>query len=303
MPKKVLITGGLGFIFSHVVEHFVRKGWDVVVLDKQSSGSHPEIIDGSFKSYKLDVCRPEVFDVIAKENPEYLIHAAAISDVDDSTRNPLRVHEKNMLANANLFEAARLLPDLKKFLYVSTDEVYGECEYRKKETDMLYPKNPYSASKAAGSLMHTAYENTFPGLRGKITESRFCNVFGPRQDDRKVIPAIKRAAEGGAALPVHNEGKGYREYIYVKNIPSAVELLLEKGEGVYNLTLNDGFTVSELVERIQKVTGKDIPTTPSHRPGMDMRYQMDGTRIQNELGWQPQYSFDQGLEEYFSNTK
>ncbi|MBP7770542.1 MAG: GDP-mannose 4,6-dehydratase [Candidatus Pacebacteria bacterium] len=303
MAKKVLITGGLGFIFSHVTQYFVQKGWEVVVIDKQSSGCHPEIIDGTFKNYKLDVCRPEVFDVIAKENPDYLIHAAAISDVDDSTRKPLRVHEKNIVGNANLFEAARLLPNLQKFLYVSTDEVYGECEHRMKETDMLHPKNPYSSSKAAGSLMHIAYENTFPNLRGKIVESRFCNVFGPRQDDRKVIPAIKRAVEGGTALGVHNEGKGYREYIYVKNIPSAVEIMLENGEGVYNLTLNDGFTVVDLVDRIEKVTGKEVPTTPSHRPGMDMRYQMDGTRIQNELGWQAEYTFDQGLEEYFGTKQ
>ncbi len=298
MAKKVLITGGLGFIFSHVTQYFVQKGWEVVVIDKQSSGCHPEIIDGTFKNYKLDVCRPEVFEIIAKENPDYLIHAAAISDVDDSTRKPLRVHEKNIVGNANLFEAARLLPNLQKFLYVSTDEVYGECEYKKKEDDKLYPKNPYSSSKAAGSLMHIAYENTFPNLRGKIVESRFCNVFGPRQDDRKVISAIKRSLSGGAALAVHNEGKGYREYIYVKNIPPAVELMLEKGEGVYNLTLNDGFTVRELIERAESVTGKKVPTIPAERPGMDLKYQMDAGRIRNELGWQETYSFDKGLQEY-----
>ncbi len=302
MAKKVVITGGLGFIFSHVTEYFVQQGWDVVVIDKQSSGSHPEIIDGSFKNYKLDVCHPEVLDIIAKENPDYLVHAAAISDVDDSTRNPLRVHEKNMVANANLFEVARLLPNLKKFLYVSTDEVYGECEYRKKEDDKLYPKNPYSASKAAGSLMHIAYENTYPHLRGKIAESRFCNVFGPRQDDRKIISAIKRALDGGAPVSLHNEGKGFREYVYVKNIPSAVQLMLEKGEGVYNLTLNDGFTVRDLIERVRQVTGKEVPTVPAERPGMDLKYQMDSTRMIDKLGWQAEYSFDQGLEEYFSDT-
>ena len=300
MKKKVLITGGLGFIFSHVTEYFVQKGWDVVVIDKQATGSHPEIIDGSFKNYRLDVCTPEVLDVIAKEAPEYIVHAAAISDVDDSTKKPDRILEKNITGTINLFEAARRSPNLKKFIYVSTDEVYGECETRKKEGDVLYPKNPYSASKAAGSLMHVAYENTYPELRGKIAETRFCNVFGPRQDKRKIMSLIKHALTTGEAIPVHNEGKGYREYVYVKNIPPAIELLLEKGEGVYNLTLNDGFTVKDLIDRVEKVTGKKVPTTPAHRPGMDLKYQMDGTRIQNEIGWQPTCDFDSSLREYFS---
>lgn len=299
MASKVLITGGLGFIFSHVTEYFVAKGWDVVVVDKQSSGSHPEIIDGSFTYHRLDVCRPEAVDLIVGEKPDYLIHAAAISDVDDSTRKPSRVLEKNITANINLFEAARLMPDLKKFLYVSTDEVYGECDTRKLEDDVLHPKNPYSASKAAGSLMHMAYENTYAQLQGKIVESRFCNVFGPRQDRRKILPLIKHALETREAIPVHNGGKGYREYVYVKNIPPAVELLLEKGTGVYNLTLNDGFTVTDLIARAESVTGKKVPTRQGNRPGMDMRYQMSSDRIRS-LGWVPRYSFDESLTEYLA---
>ena len=296
--EKILITGGLGFIFSHVTEYFVKKGFDVVVIDKQASGSHPEIIDGSFTNYKYDVDRPEVIDMILKENPQYMIHAAAISDVDDSTRKPDRILTKNILGNIHLFEAARKLPNLKKFIYVSTDEIYGECEVKKHETDILVPKNPYSASKAAGSLMRIAYENTYPELRGKIAETRFCNVFGPRQDIRKVIAVIKHSLETGEPIPLHNEGTGYREYIYVHNIPPAIDLILQKGEGPYNVTLNDGLTVHELIAKAEKVTGKKVPTKPSHRPGMDMKYQMDASRIRIELGWQPKYTFEEGLKEY-----
>lgn len=298
--KSVLITGGLGFIFSHVTEHFVRNGWRVINVDKRSTGSHPEIVDGSFKDYSLDVCRDEIFDIVRAEAPDYIIHAAAISDVDDSTRKPDRILSKNIQANVNLFEAARLSENLKKFLYVSTDEVYGECETRKKEGDVLAPRNPYSCSKATGSLMHITYENTYPHLRGKIAETRFCNVFGARQDTRKILPLIRRALTTGEPVPVHNEGKGYREYVYVKNIPPAVELILEKGEGVYNLTLNDGFTVRELIDRAERVTGKRVPTVPASRPGMDMKYQMDGSRLVNELGWKPAYTFDAALEEYLA---
>jgi dTDP-glucose 4,6-dehydratase len=299
MAKKVLITGGLGFIFSHVTEYFVQKGWDVVVIDKQATGSHPEIINGTFKNYHLDVCNKEVLDIIAKEAPEYIIHAAAISDVDDSTRHPDRILEKNITGTINLFEAARLSKNLKKFIYVSTDEVYGECETKKKEGEVLHPKNPYSASKAVGSLMHIAYENTYPELQGKIAETRFCNVFGPRQDVRKIMPIIKRALETGQPVPIFDEGGSYREYIYVDNIPPAVELILEKGTGVYNVTLNDGYRVKDLVKKAGEVMGKEVPTTVSHRPGIDMKYQMASDRIR-ELGWQPLLSFEEGLKKYLS---
>jgi dTDP-glucose 4,6-dehydratase len=295
--KKILITGGLGFIFSHVTQYFVEKGWDVVVIDKQSTGSHPEIIDGSFKNYRLDVCKEEVIDIIHKENPEYVIHAAAISDVDDSTKIPARALEKNITGTINLFEAARTLPSLKKFIYVSTDEVYGECDVKKKEGDVLHPKNPYSCSKAAGSLMHMAYENTYPHLRGKIAETRFCNVFGPRQDTRKIVPIIKRGLETGEPVPIFDEGGSYREYIYIDNIPPAIELILEKGNGVYNVTLNDGYRVADLVRKVGEIAGKKVPTTVSHRPGIDMQYQMHSDRIR-EIGWKPLYSFEEGMKKY-----
>jgi dTDP-glucose 4,6-dehydratase len=190
-----------------------------------------------------------------------------------------------------------MLPNLKKFLYVSTDEVYGECETKKTETDILHPKNPYSSSKAAGSLMHMAYENTYQHMKGKIVETRFCNVFGPRQDKRKIIPLLKHAITTGTKIPIHNGGSGFREYIYIKNIPSALELILDKGDGVYNLTLNDGLTVSKLIEIIERLSNKKVPTIVANRPGMDLKYQMDSSRIRS-LGWKPTYSFEEGLKEY-----
>ena len=295
--KKILITGGLGFIFSHVTEYFVKQGWKVVVIDKEATGSHPEIIDGSFTYYHLDVCKEEVIDIVQKEAPDYIIHAAAISDVDDSTRKPKRVLEKNIMGTVNLFEAVRGLPTFSKFIYVSTDEVYGECEVKKKEGDPLHPKNPYSCSKAVGSLMHMSYENTYPELRGKIAETRFCNVFGPRQDTRKILPIIKRALETGEPVPIFDEGGSYREYIHVGNIPPVIELILEKGTGVYNVTLNDGYRVKDLVQKVSEVTDKEVPTSVSHRPGIDMMYQMDSERIR-ALGWKPLYSFEESLKKY-----
>lgn len=299
--KKVLITGGLGFIFSHVTEYFFKKGWEVVVIDAEYEGSHPEIIDGSFLYYKMDVSDPFTKAIIKANNPTYIIHAAAISDVDFSIKHPEATIRKNFLGNLNVFEAARECSNLKKILYVSTDEVYGECEHKKHEDEIVFPKNPYAMSKAAGSLLRVAYDNTYPELQGKSCETRFCNVFGPRQDKRKIMPAIKESLEGKYTIPLHNKGVGFREYLYVKNIPPAIDLILEKGDRTYNITLNDGLTVHELIEKAEKVSGKKVKTTPSNRPGMDMKYQMDNTRI-TELGWKPLYTFEEGLKEYLNET-
>lgn len=296
MQNKVCITGGLGFIFSHVTEYMVQKGYDVVVIDNESEGSHPEIIDESFTYYKFDVSDPKVIDIVLKEKPDYIIHAAAYSDVDFSIKQPMEIMQSNIMANLHMFEAARLLPNLKKFVYISTDEVYGECEYKKKEEDLLFPKNPYACSKAVGSMMRMAYDNTYPQLKDKTAETRFCNVMGPRQDTRKVLPAIKQAMYG-STLPLHNEGKGFREYIYVKNIPEVVELVMLKGNRTYNITLNDGYSVKGLIDEAESIMNKKVNTTPSNRPGMDMKYQMDNTRI-NDLGWVPKWSFIGGLTEY-----
>lgn len=295
---KILITGGLGFIFSHVTEYYVQKGWDVVVIDNLSEGSNPEIIDGSFKHINAHMAHREVIDTIIAEAPDYLVHAAAITDVDYSIREPRRTFEKNMLGSTHAFEAARQLPNLKKIVYVSTDEVYGECEHPKREDEMLAPRSPYACSKAAGSLMRVAYENTYPSLGGKTVEIRPCNVFGPRQDRAKILARIKESLQTNEPVPLHNEGRGYREFTYVKNIPSALDLVLEKGTGVYNVGSGDGYAVVDLIKKVEEITGKKIETTPEHRPGMDMRYETDSSRMRS-LGWKPKYSFDDGLREYF----
>ena len=295
---KILITGGLGFIFSYVTEYFVKKGWNVVVIDNQSAGSHPEIIDGTFVYYNLDVSDKSVISLIHKEAPQYVVHAAAISDVDYSIKHPYKTIKSNTLASLNIYEACRNLSSLKKFVYVSTDEVYGECRHKKVEDEIIFPKNPYSSSKAIGSLLRIAYDNTYLEFKNKTAETRFCNVFGHRQESTKIIAAIKKSIDKKQPISLQNGGKGYREYIYVKNIPPIIELILKKGSRTYNVTLNDGFTVKKLIQRIEKLTGKKVFTRKSKRQGMDIKYQMDNKRI-FKLGWRSLYTFDEGLREYF----
>jgi dTDP-glucose 4,6-dehydratase len=294
---KVIITGCVGFIFSHVTEYLVRRGYEVHGIDNLSEGSHPEIIDGSFKFYKEDVSKKEVINTILNIEPDYIIHAAACSDVDYSIKDPRKVIQDNADATLNVFEAARQLPDLKKLVYISTDEVYGECDHKRVEDEIVFPKNPYSLSKAYGSLLRMAYDNTYPELKDKTAETRFCNIFGPRQDERKIIPLIKHALTTGETIKLHNGGVGYREYLHVSNIPQIVEKIMLEGDRTYNITLNEGYTVLELIQKAEQLTGKKIATVPAQRSGMDTVYQMDATRVR-EFGWEPLIGFDEAFKDY-----
>lgn len=305
--KKILITGGLGFIFSHVTEYFIRKGFDVYVIDNLSAGSHPELVpklsrstvnELNFKFIRADMSFPSVVPMIEEINPDYIIHAAANSDVDSSIKNPTSTILANNQASLHAFEAARKCSRLERFLYVSTDEVYGECDHAKSEEDIIFPRNPYALTKAFGSLMRLTYDNTYPELHDKTVETRFCNVFGPRQDDRKILPALMRAINGGGAVQLHNGGLGYRQFIHVSEIPPVIDLLLEKGHRTYNITSAEGCTIMELVEMVAKISGRSIATLDASRPGMDMRYEMSPARMYSEFGWKPQRSFEESLKEY-----
>lgn len=302
MPR-IVILGSQGFIFSHVAEHFLDKGWEVHGFDYLGPGSHPELV-APFKErgmhfHEQDVAHAPVVDAIVRIDPEYIIHAAAISDVDYSIKQPTKTIASNNAATVNAFEAARRCKRLKKLLYVSTDEVYGECDHPKDETEILFPRNPYALSKAFGSLLRISYDNTYPELRDKTVETRFCNVFGPRQDERKIIPAIKRALAGGAPVALHNRGDGYRQWIHVSEIPPVVDLLLEKGNRTYNITSGFGCTVFEMIQGVERILGRTVPTVPGKRNGMDMKYQMDGSRIRDELGWTPTKDAADALTEEF----
>lgn len=304
---KILITGGMGFIFSHVTEHFLEKGYEVHVFDNMSSGSHPELLpvfkqNPSFHFHKVDVSSQEVPELIRSIKPEYIIHAAAISDVDYSIREPFMTQYRNHRATMNVFEAARLMPTLKKLLYVSTDEVYGECDHPKEEDEIIFPRNPYSLSKAMGSLLRLAYDNTYEDLRDKTCETRFCNVFGPRQDDRKIIPAIIRAITGGAPVALHNGGHGFRQYIHVGEIPPLIELLLAKGTRTYNVTAGEGYTVNELLSLTERLTDRRVPTVEAKRPGMDVRYEMSSARLISEFNWKPQAKFEESFFHYLNEN-
>lgn len=299
---KLVITGGLGFIFSHVTEYFLAKGFEVHVIDNLSAGSHEELIpifekSGTFKFYEQDMSFLPAVDIITRINPDYIIHAAAISDVDYSIKQPTKTITANNNATLNAFEAARKCKNLKKFLYVSTDEVYGECDHAKTEDEIIFPRNPYALSKAFGSILRTAYDNSYPELRDKTAETRFCNVWGPRQDERKIIPAIKSALKTGKPLPLHDRGEGSRQWIHVSEIPPVMEMLLEKGTRTYNVTAGVGHRVIDLITMAESYAKKTVPTIVAKRTGMDKSYQMSSARLR-DLGWKPMTDFATLFKEY-----
>ena len=299
--SDVVITGGLGFILSYVTEYLAKNGLTVAVIDNCSIGSHPEIVDGSFKLIQEDFSKQGAYELILSEDPKYVIHAAAITDVDYSIKYPEETLRNNISCNLNAYEAARKLKNLERFLYVNTDEVYGECEYEKQEDEILFPRNPYAISKATGSILRYGYDNTYPRLKSKTTEIRMCNIFGPRQDKRKIFPQIIKSIKDEYSIPLQNDGLGFREYLYVKNIPPLIELILEKGLRTYNITSNEGFTVLDIFRLVESKVNRRVKFHSSDRPVHDRWYRMDNSRIRDELGWNPKYSFSAGLDDYLRN--
>ena len=302
LKMKVLITGGLGFIGSHVTEWFVKEGYDVTVIDGCFSYSHREILDGSFKFINADLAQEDAWRLIVDADPEYIIHMAAMTDVDYALANPRLTIENNVDCTLNVFKAAKRLKNLEKLLYVNTDEVYGECEYPKSEEELLFPRNPYSASKAMCSFIRTSFDTSYEPLKDKTAEVRMCNIFGPRQDTRKILPLLLHAVKTGDAIPLQEGGAGYREYLHVSNVAPALQLVLERGNRVFNLTAEECFTVKELIKTVEEITGVKINTFPALRPSMDRWYRMDNSRIK-ELGWHPEISFMNGLVRYIQDEK
>ena len=304
--KKLLVTGGAGFIGSHFVIEAVNKGYDVYNLDaltyaadlenlKEIEGKknyhfiHGDIRDrdlirGLFEQYR--------FDMVA--------HLAAESHVDFSIKNPHIFVETNVIGTQNLLESARDF-GVKKFLHVSTDEVYGELEKDEDgftEWTNIKPNSPYSASKAGSDLLVRSYVETF-GLDACIT--RCSNNYGPHQDFSKLIPVVISKALKNKKIPVYGTGENIRDWLFVKDHVSALFVVLEKGQKgeVYNIGGNNEQTNIDLIKRILSILGKteNLIEFVEDRPGHDFRYAINATKIKDDLGWEPQQDFDVLLQE------
>jgi dTDP-glucose 4,6-dehydratase len=313
MSKTVLITGGCGFIGHHVVEHIHRKtNWRIVIIDKLSYATKgferlrsANLLDSNrIRVFTFDLINP-LSDGLQLEIGEvhYIIHMAADTHVDNSISDPVPFIHNNVMSTVHLLEYAKTLPDLEKFFYFSTDEVFGSAPegVAYKEWDRHRPTNPYSASKSACESLCIAYENTY---NVPIILTNVMNAFGERQHVEKFIPKVIEYVLSGKTIEIHSdsscENPGSRFYIHCRNIASAVLFLIkngEKGES-YHIVGEKEVDNLSMAQLIADIVGKELKyklvNFHQDRPGHDLRYALDGSKLLN-MGWELPMDFEQSL--------
>lgn len=304
---KLLVTGGAGFIGSNFVRYMVNKypEYLIVNLDLLTYAGNLENLKDiedkpNYKFVKGDLADREfINDLFEKEQFDYVLNFAAESHVDRSITNPDIFVRTNIQGTQILLDAAKNI-GVKKYLQVSTDEVYGtlgETGYFTEETP-LAANSPYSASKAGADLLVRAYNETF-GLPVNIT--RCSNNYGPYHFPEKLIPLMIINALNDKELPVYGDGLNVRDWLHVEDHCQAIDLVLHKGKDgeVYNVGGNNERTNIEIVKTILEQLGKpeSLIKYVKDRPGHDRRYAIDATKLKEELGWKPKYNFETGIEQ------
>ncbi|HFJ9425843.1 dTDP-glucose 4,6-dehydratase [Bacillus cereus] len=304
---KVLVTGGAGFIGSNFVRYMVKKypEYNIVNLDSLTYAGNLENLKdieelSNYKFVKGDIADRQFINQLFKEEKfDYVLNFAAESHVDRSITNPDIFIQTNIQGTQVLLDAAKNA-EVKKYLQVSTDEVYGtlgETGYFTEETP-LASNSPYSSSKAGADLLVRAYHETF-GLPVNIT--RCSNNYGPFHFPEKLIPLMIINALNDKQLPVYGDGLNVRDWLHVEDHCQAIDLVLHKGKNgeVYNVGGNNERTNIEIVQTILKALGKpeSLIKYVTDRPGHDRRYAIDATKLREELGWSPKYNFDTGIEQ------
>ncbi|MBP3891877.1 MAG: dTDP-glucose 4,6-dehydratase [Solobacterium sp.] len=306
---KVLVTGGAGFIGGNYALEMVKKypEDEMVVLDALTYAGNLETLESimeepNFKFVKGDIRnRDFIYNLFENEQFDVVINFAAESHVDRSIEEPDIFVSTNVMGVQVLLDACRKY-NVKRFHQVSTDEVYGDLPLDRPdllfhEDTPIHASSPYSASKASADLLVLAYHRTF-GL--PVTISRCSNNYGPYHFPEKLIPLIISRALNDESLPVYGEGKNVRDWLYVTDHCKAIDLIVRKGKvgEVYNIGGHNEKSNLEVVKTILKYLNKpeSLIQFVKDRPGHDLRYAMDPTKIQTELGWQPEYDFDSGIK-------
>ncbi|XRP97088.1 dTDP-glucose 4,6-dehydratase [Methanocaldococcus sp. 16A] len=300
---RILVTGGAGFIGSNFIRYILdkHKDWEVINLDKLGYGSNLENLKGidedRHKFIKGDITDFELVSEIIK-GVDAVVNFAAETHVDRSISNPYSFIESNIIGVYTILEAIRKYNPEVNFVQVSTDEIYGDIEEGSfTENDRLLPSSPYSASKAGGDMLVLGWARTY-NLNAKIT--RCSNNYGPYQFPEKLIPKTIIRAKMDLKIPVYGKGENVRDWLYVLDHCRGIELVLEKGEKreIYNIASNQEKKNIDVVKEILKIMNKsyDLIEFVEDRPGHDIRYSLDATKIK-ELGWKPKFEFKEGLRE------
>lgn len=301
VKTTLLVTGGAGFIGSAFVRLAAKKGYNIVVIDKLTySGDLKRLEEakGKYRFYKADICDSRKINIIVQSSkPDIIVNFAAETHVDRSIRDAVPFLETNIKGTQVLLDAARR-GRVKKFVHMSTDEVYGEIEKgRFRETDPLSPNSPYAASKAAADLLIKSYIRTY-GVFGVIV--RPCNNYGPWQYPEKLIPLFVLKILGNQKVPLYGDGKNVREWLYVDDCAQAVLSIVKKGrcQEVYNVGSGREQRNIEVVHTLLKALGADSSLIKfvKDRPGHDRRYSLDSAKMKKETSWMPQVSLETGLK-------
>ncbi|WP_251423759.1 dTDP-glucose 4,6-dehydratase [Veillonella agrestimuris] len=306
---KILITGGAGFIGSNFIYYLLKThpSDEIICVDALTYAGNlhtlqPLLDKKSICFYKANITDREAIDRIVKnERPHIIVNVAAESHVDRSIENPGIFLETNVLGTQVLLDAARKY-DVERYHQVSTDEVYGDLPLEKlalafTENAPLRPSSPYAASKASADLLCLAYSRTY---QMPITISRCSNNYGPYQFPEKLIPRMIINALHNKKLPVYGAGSNVRDWLYVEDHCAAIDLVMRKGTigEIYNVGGHNEKTNLEVVSTILKALNKDesLIEFVADRPGHDLRYVIDSTKLETELGWTPKFSFAERIQ-------
>ncbi|MCK4385216.1 MAG: dTDP-glucose 4,6-dehydratase [candidate division Zixibacteria bacterium] len=312
---KILVTGGAGFIGSNFVQYILSQypGYKIVNLDKLTyAGNLDNLSDvednSNYQFIKGDICDQRLVESIVEEKIDVIVNFAAETHVDRSIYDPTIFVKTNVFGTQALLESA-LKFKIKRFIQISTDEVYGSSTKGFfTESSPLLPNSPYSASKASADLLVRSYFKTF-GLSAVITRST--NNYGPYQFPEKLIPLFITNALSGQELPLYGDGLYVRDWLHVEDHCKALDLVVHKGRigEIYNIGGDCEKTNLEIAELILKRLNqpKSLIAHVKDRPAHDRRYALDSSKIKNELGFRPDVSFEEGLSKtvdwYIANQK
>jgi len=321
--RNIVITGGAGFIGSHVVRLFVNKypEYNIINLDKLTyAGNLANLKDiedkPNYKFVRMDICDFEAFyKLMQDEKIDGIIHLAAESHVDRSIKDPFTFARTNVMGTLSLLQAAKLywesLPEKyegKRFYHISTDEVYGALDFNNElftEQTSYSPHSPYSASKASSDHFVRAYHDTY-GMPTIVTNCS--NNYGPYQFPEKLIPLFINNIRHRKPLPVYGKGENVRDWLYVEDHARAIDLIFHEGKvaETYNI---GGFNewknidlIKVMIKTVDRILGNPeghslgLITYVTDRLGHDARYAIDSTKLQKELGWEPSLQFEEGIE-------